>query len=57
MKINEAASLEYAHINKSIIYATMHEQKALINMLSRSKRPKAQQVEGFTHIRITSNYV
>ena len=54
---NSVTSLEYAHVNKSIIiYATTHERKAFINMLSRSKRPKAQQVEGFTHMRITSNY-
>ena len=38
------ACFECARIKKSIIYVTMRRQKALINMLSRSKTPKAQQV-------------
>ena len=36
-------------------YVTMHERKALINMLSRSKTPKTQQVEGFMEARITND--
>ena len=31
-------------VNKSIIYVMMQKQKAPINMLSRSKAPKAQQI-------------
>ena len=37
-------SLDYASINKSTIYVTMHKRKAPINMLSCSKAPKTQQV-------------
>ena len=44
------ASVEYARVNESIIYATTHEEKSLINVLSSSKTPKMQQVEGFTHM-------
>ena len=53
---NPVTSLEYACVNKSILYVTTHKRKAPINMLSRSKTPKPQQVEGFTHMRITSTY-
>ena len=34
----------------------MLERKAPISKLSRSKSPKAQQVEDFTHSRITSDF-
>ena len=46
-------SLECARVNKSIIYVTTHVRKAPIHMLSRRKTPKTQQVECFTHTRIT----
>ena len=42
---NPVASIDYALINKSIIYFTTHKRKAPINMLSRSKAPKTQQLE------------
>ena len=48
------ASLEYACTSKSVLSVTMHERKVPINMLCCSKVPKAQ-VEGFTHLIITSN--
>ena len=41
---------------KPIIYVTKHEQKAPINMLTLSKTSKAQEVEGFTQMRIISKY-
>ena len=40
----------------ALTHVTTHERKAPINMLFCSKTPKAQQVEGFTRMRITSNY-
>ena len=49
---NPIASLDYARVNKSILYLTMHKQKAPINMLVCSK---TQHVEGFTHKEITSD--
>ena len=53
---NSVASFYYAHVNKSIsIYVAIHEQRAPINMLSRSKTPKTHQVEGFTDMRIASD--
>ena len=51
---NLVASFEYARVNKSIIYVTMHERKAPINNLSRRK---TQQIETFTHMRITSDFL
>ena len=42
-------------VNKSIVYVTTHEWKAPINKLSRSNKPKIQQVEGFAYVRITSD--
>ena len=51
---NLVASFQYPRINKRIIYITTHEQKAPINMLSRSKTPKLQQVRNFMRMRITS---
>ena len=48
------ASLECAHASKSIISVTMHERKVPVNVICCSKTPKAQ-VEGFTHLIITSN--
>ena len=41
---NIVLSFVCARVKKSIIYVTMHKQKAPINMLSRSKAPKIQQV-------------
>ena len=46
---NPVKSLQYACVNKLIIYVTMQERKAPINMLSRSNTPKTQ-IEGFTHM-------
>ena len=37
---NPFASLQYARVNKSIIYITMHKQKAPINVLPHSKALK-----------------
>ena len=51
---NPVPSLNYAPVNKFIIYVTIYEQKTAINKLSRSKTPKTQ-VEGFTHMRIASD--
>ena len=51
---NPVASIEPAYITKFIIYFTVHERKKNINKFSRSKTPKQQQVEGFTHLRQTS---
>ena len=36
------------------IYITMHKQKASINMFSRSKASKTQQVAGYKHKKKTS---
>ena len=41
---NPVESLDYACINESLS-VTMHQRKVPINMLSRSKAPKTQQVE------------
>ena len=41
---NVVLSFVCARVKKSIINVTMHKQKAPINMLSRSKAPKIQQV-------------
>ena len=51
---NAVASPKYARATKSIIYVTMHERKAPINNLSRRK---TQQIETFTHMRITSDFL
>ena len=53
--VKQVASLEYSCVNKSIVYVITHERKARINTLSRSKSPKTQQVEGFTHMIVISN--
>ena len=53
---NPVASLEYARVNMSIIYVMMHKLTAPINMLSHSKTPKTQRVEGFTHTRKASDF-
>ena len=50
------ASLQYARVNKLIIYITMHKQKAPIYKLSRSKAPK-QQILAYRHTRKTSELV
>ena len=49
------ASLDYECVNKSIIYVTTCERKAPINKLSRNEALKTQQVQGFTHTRLTSD--
>ena len=51
---NPVVSLDYASINKSTIYVTMHKRKAPINMLSCSKAPKTQQMEHCQHSRKAS---
>ena len=51
---NSVASLQYAHVNKSITYNTMHKRKTPINMLSRGEAPKTQQNMGYKNKRQTS---
>ena len=51
---NLVVNLKYERVDKSIIYVVMHKLKASINMLSRSK---TQQLEGFTNIRMTSDFL
>ena len=53
---NPVANLEYARVNKSIIYVTRHERNASINKLSLSKTTSTQQVESFTQPREISDY-
>ena len=54
---NPVASLEYARVNKSIIYFTTRERKSPINRLSHSKILKTQQVEGLTHPKKASDFL
>ena len=51
---NPVASFKCARIKKSIIYITMRKQKALVNILSRSKAPKTQQNCHYRHPRKAS---
>ena len=49
---NPVASLEYAHVNKSV---AMRERKAPISMFSRSK--ECNKLRGFKHMKITSGFL
>ena len=51
---NSFASLQCKRFGKSIIHITMHKQKALINLLSRSKAPKTQQNADYKYKRKAS---
>ena len=53
---NSTASLERAHVIKSIIYFIMHKGKAPIYKSSRSKAPKTQQICHYRHVRKTSGF-
>ena len=52
---NSVASLYYAWVNQAIMYVTKYKWKTPMNMLSYSNTPKTQQVERFTHTKITSD--
>ena len=41
---DSAAIFKYAHVNKSIIYVTMHKQESPINMFCCVKAPKTQKI-------------
>ena len=51
---NSFASLQCARVDKSIIYVTTHNRKALINMLSCSKTSKTQPNAVYRHKRKNS---
>ena len=50
---SSAASFEYSHVSKSLIYVIMRELKASIYKLS-SRAPKTKKIEGHQHRRKAS---